>query len=99
MNNAPQRQPKEKAMAWKRLRQQKHVKPRLKIRWEQLGLATPAKERPTIPMEEIRRQVMMLAGRSLGQGVRSSRLVQGKPNSDTDRPVETVRRDRRGATR
>ncbi|MBM4122207.1 MAG: hypothetical protein FJ249_06410 [Nitrospira sp.] len=89
-------------MAWKRLHQEQRIKPRrkaTKINWEHLGLDTPAKERQPVPMDEIRRQVLMLAGRALGQGVRARRLLQGEQGSNSDRHLETARRDRRGATR
>lgn len=85
-------------MAWKRLRQEKRVKPSRKIKWEQLGLGSLAKDMPTVPMEEIRRQGMMLAGRALCQGVRSRPPVQGGQNANSDRPTTAVRRSRRGAT-
>ncbi len=84
-------------MAWKRLRQHKRAKPKQKIKWEQWGLGLSAKEQPTIPMEEIRRQGMMLAGRALGQGVRSRPLVQGVQNTNSNRSAKAIRRVRRGA--
>ncbi len=37
--------------------------------WGRLDLQL--KEKPTVPMEEMRRQGLMLAGRQLGQGARS----------------------------
>lgn len=85
-------------MAWKRLRQHKRTKPKQKIKWEQWGLGMSAKERPTTPMEEIRRQGLLLAGRALGQGVRSRPSVQSVQNANSNRSAKAVRVVRRGAT-
>mgnify|MGYP001618525887 CR=1 FL=1 len=79
-------------MAWpgsKQVLKAKRGNPKQKINWEQLGLETPVKGQSTVPIDEIRRQVTLLAGRSLGQGVRAS----------SDRPAETAGRSRRGAAR
>ncbi|MGQ0812372.1 MAG: hypothetical protein ACT4OO_14265 [Nitrospiraceae bacterium] len=51
-----------------------HRKP--KIRWHQLGLNDPALEKNSATMEEIRQQVVALASRGLGQGVRSRSAEQ-----------------------
>ena len=56
-------------MAWpggKQSLKAKRVNPKRKINWEQLGLAAPTKDPSTVPIEEIRRQVTMLAGRVEG---------------------------------
>ena len=42
--------------------------------WGRLDLQL--KEKPTVSMEEMRRQGLMLAGRQLGQGARSRSKVQ-----------------------
>lgn len=89
-------------MAWpggKQSLKAKRVNPKRKINWEQLGLAAPTKDPSTVPIEEIRRQVTMLAGRALGQGVRSRRLLQGEQDPNANRNLGTARRDSRGASR
>ena len=86
-------------MTWTRFRQETRVKPKRKIRRELLGPRVPAIERAIVPMEEIRRQGMMLAGRTLGQGVRSRPSVQGGQNASADRSAERSHGGRRGATR
>ena len=82
-------------MIWRRLHQQKRVKPKHKVNLENLGLV--AREQLTVPMDEIRRQGMLLAGPTPGQGVRPRPQVQSGPTSST-KPAGTIRRGRRGAT-
>ncbi len=69
-----------------------------KIRWQQLGLKNPEAEDPSISIDEIRRQVIQLSSRGLGQGVRSRPTVQGAQPSDADTHEEPSRKRRRGAT-
>lgn len=38
---------------------------KLKIKWEQLGLLEPNKEKDMLPIEEVRRQVAFVASRGL----------------------------------
>ncbi len=59
----------QKDMSVKRRRRTKPYK-----NWGRLDLQL--KEKPTVPMEEMRRQGLMLAGRQLGQGARSRSKVQ-----------------------
>ncbi|MBM4124850.1 MAG: hypothetical protein FJ246_07865 [Nitrospira sp.] len=89
-------------MAWpgsKQALKAKRGNPKQKINWEQLGLETPAKGQSIVPIDEIRRQVTLLAGRSLGQGVRSRQVLAGTGNAASDRSAETPRRNHRGAPR
>jgi hypothetical protein len=56
-------------MVLKRLHHQaRRIKPKRKIKWEQWGLGPPPKDQPATPIEEIRQQGMILAGRLLGKG-------------------------------
>jgi len=89
-------------MAWssnKRSLKAKRVAPKRTINWERWGLGASPKDRPTAPIEEIRRQGLALAGRVMGQGARARRSPQDGTNAAADRPVEAVRPGRRGAGR
>ena len=44
--------------------------PKVKISWQRLGLNGPDKE-SVVPIEEIRRQVSIVASQSLGKGKKS----------------------------
>jgi hypothetical protein len=85
-------------MPVKRLHPERRMKPMRKIKQERWGLGTPGKGRPPVPIEEIRRQGMMLAGRALRQGVRSRPPAQGEQSSSRDQSIEAAR-PRRGASR
>jgi hypothetical protein len=79
-------------MIWRRLHQQKRVKPKHKVKLENLGFAT--REELNVPMEEVRRQGMLLAGQPFGQGVRP--VVKNQSVARSTKPARTVRRGRRG---
>lgn len=55
----------------------RHAKPKHKIRWDQLGLHDPSRGKPALSMDEIRRQVLTMAGEGLG-GRRSVPLTGSK---------------------
>jgi hypothetical protein len=55
------------------------------------------KERPVVPIEEIRRQAIILSSRGLGQGTRSRSARQGAPTTGTPRRAESGSLSRRGA--
>jgi len=74
-------------MIWRASQKHARVKPKQKIKLEHLGLAPL--EQPEVPIEEIRRQGMMLAGRTVGHGVRSRIRVQ---NGATSQSIGTTRR-------
>ena len=44
-----------------KVRNRKTFKPEPKIRWDLLGLADPAKEKIPMPIDEVRRQVLMMS--------------------------------------
>jgi len=68
----------------------KHQK--VKISWQRLGLSDPAEEKALVPIEEMRRQVDVVARQGLMRGVRSYPTV---PKSSSG---EGVRRRSRGKT-
>lgn len=80
-------------MVWRRSLQHKRVKPKRKIKLERLGLG--ALEQPVISMDEIRRQGMLLAGRSLGHSVRSQHPVQSGPVVRSAKAAGAARQGRR----
>ena len=50
-----------------KVRNRKTFKPEPKIRWDLLGLADPSKEKVPMPIDEVRRQVLMMSSPGLGQ--------------------------------
>lgn len=88
-------------MSWRgnqKTRKEKRLKHKPKIHWAQLGLTDPADANTAIPMDEIRRQVVMLSSRGLGQGTRSRQGTAGGPVVGTNHRAEAGRKRRRGAT-
>lgn len=68
----------------------KRIKRQPKIRWQRFGLDMLFPEKLPTPIEEIRRQVLVLASRGMKQSTR--------PKPPAPRAGEAVRRRRRGAT-
>ncbi len=68
----------------------KRIKRQPKIRWQRFGLDMMVPEKLPTPIEEIRRQVLVLASRGMKQGMRSKPPV---PHTGA-----APRRRRRGAT-
>lgn len=89
------------SMSWRgnqKTRKEKRLKHKPKIHWQQLGLTDPADASSTVSMDEIRRQVVMLSSRGLGQGTRSRQATPSKSVTGTSRHTEAGRKRRRGAT-
>lgn len=61
-------------MIWRRPQKQTRVKPKRRIKLDDLGLSL--REKAVVPIEEIRRQGMMLAGRTVGHGARTRPSLQ-----------------------
>lgn len=61
-------------MIWRRPQKQTRVKPKRRIKLDNLGLSL--REKAVVPIEEIRRQGMMLAGRTVGHGARTRPSLQ-----------------------
>ena len=76
----------------------KRVKHKPKIRWQELGFKNSATENASLSMEEIRRQVVMLSSRGLGQGVRSRPVVQSAQIAGATNHAGQTPKRRRGAT-
>ena len=57
-------------MPWKGWSRKKRVKLKLKVKSEQRKLTHRAKERPPVPIEEIRRKGLIMASQGFGQGIR-----------------------------
>lgn len=82
----------------KNTKEKKRIIRKPKIAWQQLGLKNPDAEGVSLSIDEIRRQVIQLSSRGLGQGVWSRPRVEGAPSSDASKHVEPSRKRRRGAT-
>ncbi|HSF09568.1 MAG TPA: hypothetical protein VLA60_09140 [Nitrospirales bacterium] len=50
-----------------KVRNRKTFKPEPKIRWDLLGLADPSKEKVPMPIDEVRRQVLMMSSPGFDQ--------------------------------
>jgi hypothetical protein len=74
----------------------KRGKQKPKVRWEQLGLTDPSQTSTAPSIEEIRREVTLMASRGLAQGTRT-RSVAKVPHVDAPR-TGLGRQRRRGAT-
>jgi len=82
----------------KKIDRGKRVREKPKIRWHHLGLKDPAEDSQTPSMAEIRRQVVTLSSRGLGQVVRSRPVAQSGPATGPNTHGEPVRAKRRGVT-
>ena len=65
---------------------------KVKIRWSVLGLNPPAEEMPSMPIEEVRRRVRILASRGFGHGTRSRSLAERVSRDGGATKSKTVRR-------
>ena len=82
----------------KHTRKKKRVKHKPKIHWQQLGLAEPAEVQPSLSMDEVRRQVVMMSSEGLGQGARSRPRGRSVGSQSSDAGASPTRKRRRGAT-
>ncbi len=82
----------------KNTHKKRRVSQKPKIRWQQLGFKTPASDNASMSMDEIRRQVVMLSSRGLGQGVRGRAAMPSGQVADTANQGGATRKLRRGAT-
>jgi len=69
-----------------------------KIRWERLGLQDPNLDGPSLSIEDIRRQVTLMASRGLGPGTRSRSAAKTQPDHAVPDTSASTRKRRRGAT-
>lgn len=89
------------SMSWRgnqKTLKEKRLKHKPKIHWQQLGLTDPADASSAVSMDEIRRQVVMLSSRGLGQGTRSRQVTPSTSVTGTNHHAEAGRKRRRGAT-
>lgn len=76
----------------KNSQKKKRVAQKPKIRWQELGFSDSGETRTSISIEDIRREIVVMSSRGLGQGARSRHtLTEAKP-------PETRVKKRRGAT-
>ncbi len=68
-----------------RIRNKKAFKPEPKIPWELLGLADPAKEKAAMPIDEVRRQVLVMSS----SGFDLTHSLRLKPAPKTHSRVQT----------
>ncbi len=88
-------------MSWRGNRttqKKKRVTHKPKIRWQELGFKNPARETASMSIDEIRRQVVMLSSRGLGQGVRSRAVAPSQPGAGAINEAGPAPKQRRGAT-
>lgn len=74
----------------------KRGKQKPKVRWEQLGLTDPSETSITPSIEEIRREVTLMASRGLAQGTRSRSIAKVSHVDSAHKALGRQRR--RGAT-
>jgi hypothetical protein len=72
-----------------KVRNRKTFKPEPKIRWDLLGLADPAKAKVPMPIDEVRRQVLMMS--SPGLALDGSLQSKATPKKDSRVPVSAKR--------
>lgn len=93
-------------MAWRSNKRSRTLEPpkqkikrvqKVKIRWGVLGLTPPDSELPSMPIEEVRRQVSLLASRGFGHGTRSRSPMARARGADGGSRGGTVRPGRRGS--
>lgn len=76
-------------------RNRKTFKPEPKIRWDLLGLADPSKEKVPMPIDEVRRQVLMMSSPGLGQDGHASPVTAIKKDPRVSTPAKRVYKARR----
>ncbi len=76
----------------KNSQKKKRVAQKPKIRWQQLGFSDSGEAPSSISIDEIRREIVVMSSRGLGQGARSRHTLTETP------PADTRAKKRRGAT-
>ncbi|RMH31520.1 MAG: hypothetical protein D6690_15995 [Nitrospirae bacterium] len=82
------------------LQTKKRVIRQPKIRWDLLGMADPAEEKKSVPIDEIRRRVVLMSNQSLACHSESATASTPEPSSDnrlpdkrtTDKPLRKARK-------
>jgi hypothetical protein len=76
-------------------RNRKTFKPEPKIRWDLLGLADPSKEKVPMPIDEVRRQVLMMSSPGLDQDGPARQVTATKKDPRVPTPSKRVYKARR----
>ncbi len=79
-----------------KVRNRKTFKPEPKIRWDLLGLADPSKEKIPMPIDEVRRQVLMMSSPGFDQDSATRLDVVPQKisrSSNSAKPVSKARRE------
>jgi hypothetical protein len=82
-----------------KVRNRKTFKPEPKIRWDLLGLADPSKEKVPMPIDEVRRQVLMMSSPGLGQNDPAPPVAAPKKDPRVPTPAKRVYKARRDASK
>jgi hypothetical protein len=64
-----------------KVRNRNTFKPEPKIPWDRLGLTDPAKEKVPMPIDEVRRQVLMMSSPGLGHGGSDDSVTKSKKDA------------------
>lgn len=81
-----------------KVRNRKTFKPEPKIRWDLLGLADPSKEKIPMPIDEVRRQVLMMSSPGFDQDSATRLDVVPQKISRSSTAVKPVSKARRQTT-
>jgi len=80
-----------------KVRNRKSFKPEPKIRWDLLGLADPSKEKVPMPIDEVRRQVLMMSSPGLDQDGPVRPVTAPKKEPRVPAPAKRAYKARRDA--
>ena len=81
-----------------KVRNRKTFKPEPKIRWDLLGLADPSKEKIPMPIDEVRRQVLMMSSPGFDQDSATRLDVVPQKISRSTTSAKQVSKGRREST-
>jgi hypothetical protein len=81
-----------------KVRNRKTFKPEPKIRWDLLGLADPSKEKIPMPIDEVRRQVLMMSSPGFDQDSATRLDVVPQKVSRSSTPAKPLSKARREST-
>lgn len=82
-----------------KVRNKKAFKPEPKIRWDLLGLTDPAKEKIPMPIDEVRRQVLMMSSPGLSEENSARRAAMPPKESRAPKPAKGVCKPRRKSSK
>jgi hypothetical protein len=81
-----------------KVRNRKTFKPEPKIRWDLLGLADPSKEKIPMPIDEVRRQVLMMSSPGFDQDSATRLDVVPQKSSRSSASAKSLSKVRREST-